>query len=38
MSELKDLLKDKEDGDKNLTTAADIKKASLSIIKDKTPK
>lgn len=38
MSELKDLLKDKEDGDKNLTTAADIKKASLSIIKDKTPR
>ena len=38
MSELKDLLKDKEDGGKNIASAADIKKASLSIIKDKTPK
>lgn len=38
MSELKDLLKDKEDGGKNTASAADIKKASLSIIKDKTPK
>ena len=38
MSELKDLLKDKEDGGKTLSTAAEIKKASLSIIKDKTPK
>ncbi|GJM16853.1 MAG: transcriptional repressor NrdR [Thermodesulfobacteriota bacterium] len=38
MSELKDLLKDKEDGSKNLTGPADIKAASLSIIKDKTEK
>ncbi len=38
MSELKDLLKDKEHGGKTLSTAAEIKKASLSIIKDKTPK
>lgn len=38
MSELKDLLKDKEDGGKNLATESEIKKASLSIIKDKTQK
>jgi len=38
MSELKELLKDKEDGVKDLTTSADIKTASLSIIKDKTQK
>lgn len=38
MSELKDLLKDKEDGGKNLGTESEIKKASLSIIKDKTQK
>jgi len=38
MSELKELLKDKEDGVKDLTASADIKAASLSIIKDKTQK
>lgn len=38
MSELKDLLKDKEDSSKNLTDADKIKAASLSLIKDKTQK
>ena len=38
MSELKDLLKDKEESSKNSTQAAKIREASLSIIKDKTPK
>ncbi len=38
MSELKDLLKDKEENGKNLDSTTDIKQASLSIIKDKTQK
>lgn len=38
MSELKELLKDKEDSGKTITSASDLKAASLSIIKDKTQK
>lgn len=38
MSELKDLLKDKEESGKNLSEAAKLKAASLSIIKNKTEK
>ncbi len=38
MSELKDLLKDKEENGKDIAGTSDIKQASLSIIKDKTQK